>query len=306
MPARRSWTSPGPLFAALLLWLACLFALPAQARDILLVSTEQSPALQDFAEALAQHRPNDQVRLETPENLPPAANLDGQTRLLLLGSGALNWRLASHDAPPALTLLVSRVEARQVLGEREPPHLSLLWSDPPPARQLQLALQLSPRPQRIGVLLGPTSEFLLPELDQAARELGVELINERQTRPDDSRPLRELLGRSDLLLGLDDKQLYNAQTIKGILLSAYAENRALIGPTATFVKAGSLASSYSDQSDWLETLDTLLDQPAEQWPRSLYPERFKVQSNRQVARSLGIDLPDDAQLAQRLAEGEKP
>ncbi len=129
MSARRSWTSPGPLFAALLLWLACLFALPAQARDILLVSTEQSPALQDFAEALAQHRPNDQVRLETPENLPPAANLDGQTRLLLLGSGALNWRLASHDAPPALTLLVSRVEARQVLGEREPPHLSLLWSD---------------------------------------------------------------------------------------------------------------------------------------------------------------------------------
>ncbi len=115
-----------------------------------------------------------------------------------------------------------------------------------------------------------------------------------------------MLGRSDLLLGLDDKQLYNAQTIKGILLSAYAENRALIGPTAAFVKAGSLASSYSDQSDWLETLDTLLDRPAEQWPRSLYPERFKVQSNRQVARSLGIDLPDDAQLAQRLAEGEKP
>lgn len=306
MSARRSRTSPGPLLTALLLWLACLFTLPAQARDILLVSTEQSPALQDFTRALAQRRPNDQVRLESPESLPPAASLDGETRLLLLGSGALNWRLASHDAPPALTLLVSRIEARQVLGEREPSHLSLLWSDPPPARQLQLALQLNPRPQRIGVLLGPASEFLLQELIPAAEKLGVELVSELQTRPDDSRPLRELLGRSDLLLGLDDKQLYNAQTIKGILLSAYAQNRALIGPTATFVKAGSLASTYSDQSDWLETLDTLLDEPAERWPRSLYPERFKVQSNRQVARSLGIDLPVDAELAQRLAEGEKP
>lgn len=306
MSTRRSWTSPGTLLTALLLWLACLFALPAQARDILLVSTERSAALQDFAEALAQRRPNDQVRLESPENLPPAASLDGETRLLLLGSGALNWRLASHTAPPALTLLVSRVEARQVLGDREPPHLSLLWSDPPPVRQLQLALQLSPRPQRIGVLLGPSSEFLLAELDHAAQKLGVELVSELQTRSEDSRPLRELLGRSDLLLGLDDKQLYNAQTIKGILLSAYAENRALIGPTAAFVKAGSLASTYSDQGDWLETLDTLLDEPAEQWPRSLYPERFKVQSNRQVARSLGIDLQGDAELAQRLAEGEKP
>lgn len=306
MSTRRSWTSPGTLLTALLLWLACLFALPAQARDILLVSTERSAALQDFAEALAQRRPNDQVRLESPENLPPAASLDGETRLLLLGSGALNWRLDSHAAPPALTLLVSRVEARQVLGDREPPHLSLLWSDPPPVRQLQLALQLSPRPQRIGVLLSPSSEFLLAELDHAAQKLGVELVSELQTRSEDSRPLRELLGRSDLLLGLDDKQLYNAQTIKGILLSAYAENRALIGPTAAFVKAGSLASTYSDQSDWLETLDTLLDEPAEQWPRSLYPERFKVQSNRQVARSLGIDLQGDAELAQRLAEGEKP
>lgn len=306
MPARCSRMSPGPLLTALLLWLACLFALPAQARDILLVSTEQSAALQDFANALAQRRPDDHVRLESPENLPPAASLDGETRLLLLGSGALNWRLASHDAPPALTLLVSRVEARQVLGERDPPHLSLLWSDPPPARQLQLALQLRPRPQRIGVLLGPTSEFLQEELTQAARQLGVELVSELQTRADDTRPLRELLGRSDLLLGMDDKQLYNAQTIKGILLSAYAENRPLIGPTAAFVKAGSLASTYSDQNDWLETLDTLLDEPAEQWPRSLYPEHFKVQSNRQVARSLGIDLPVDAELAQRLAEGEKP
>ena len=306
MSARRSWTSPGPLITALLFWLACLFALPAQARELLLVSTEQSAALQDFADALAKRRPNDQVRLESPENLPPPDKLDGETRLLLLGSGALNWRLASHDAPSALTLLVSRVEARQVLGGRDVPHLTLLWSDPPPARQLALALQMSPRPQRIGVLLGPSSEFLLEELQHTAEKLGVELVSERQTRTDDGRPLRELLARSDLLLGLDDKQLYNAQTIKGILLSAYAENRALIGPTAAFVRAGSLASTYSDQSDWLETLDSLLEQPAQQWPRSLYPKRFKVQSNRQVARSLGIDLPVDAEIAQRLAEGEKP
>ncbi|MDN6860222.1 ABC transporter substrate-binding protein [Pseudomonas sp. CAN2814] len=306
MTARRSRMSPGNLLSALLLWLICLCALPAQAREILLVSSEKSPALQDFAEALAQRRPQDHIRLESPDHLPPAAQLGADTRLLLLGSAALNWRIASDDAPPALTLLVSRVEARQVLGERKVPHLSLLWSDPPPERQLRLALQLTPRPQRIGVLIGPTSEFLLEELEHAARKLGVELVSELQTRAEDGRPLRELLGRSDLLLGLDDKQLYNAQTIKGILLSTYAENRALIGPTAAFVKAGSLASTYSDQDDWLQTLDALLDQPAEHWPRSLYPERFKVQSNRQVARSLGIDLQGDAELAQRLAEGEKP
>lgn len=306
MLARRSWTSPGRILRPLLLCLALVLTLPAHAREILLVSSDQGPSVQSFYQALADRRPEDQVRLESPDDLPPAATLDKETRLLLLGSNALNWRLASEQAPPALVLLVSRVDAHQLIADRQLTGISLLWSDPPPGRQLQLAMQLSPRPQRIGVLLSPASEFLAGDLAHQATELGIELITQVQTASDDTRPLRELLDNSDLLLGLDDKQLYNPRTIKGILLSAYAENRALIGPTAAFVRAGSLASTYSDQNDWLDTLDPLLDQPPSQWPSSLYPERFKVLSNRQVARSLGIDLQDDASLARHLGEGESP
>ena len=36
-----------------------------------------------------------------------------------------------------------------------------------------------------------------------------------------------------------------------------------------------------------------------------YPRYFSVLSNAQVARSLGIPLPDDATLARRLAELEQ-
>lgn len=306
MSARRSWMSPGSFLRRLLLCVACAATLPVHAREILLVSSDQGDAVQAFSQALAERRPDDQIRLESPDALPPAAEFDQETRLLLLGTGALNWRLASETSPPALVLLVSRVEAHQLIADRQPSGVSLLWSDPPPARQLRLAMQLTPKPQRIGVLLSPASEFLAGELSQQAEQLGIQLVTQLQTRSDDTRPLRELLGSSDLLLGLDDKQLYNPRTIKGVLLSAYAENHALIGPTVAFVKAGSLASSYSDQNDWLDTLDPLLDQPPSQWPASLYPERFKVLSNRQVARSLGIDLQDDATLAHRLAEGESP
>lgn len=306
MSARRSWMSPGSLLRLMLLGLVSMLTLPAQALEILLVSSDRGDTVQAFSQALAERRPDDHVRLESPDDLPPAANIDQETRVLLLGSAALNWRLASEQSPPALVLLVSRVEAHQLIADRQPSGLSLLWSDPPLARQLQLALQLNPKPRRIGVLLSPASEFLATELSQQAEQLGIELVTQLQSRSDDPRPLRELLASSDLLLGLDDKQLYNPRTIKGILLSAYAENHALIGPTVAFVKAGSLASTYSDQSDWLDTLDTLLDQTPSQWPPSLYPERFKVLSNRQVARSLGIDLQDDATLAHRLAEGESP
>lgn len=78
-----------------------------------------------------------------------------------------------------------------------------------------------------------------------------------------------------------------------------------MGPNAGFVRAGSLASTYSDQSDWLAVLNRLLDHPPATWPRSLYPDHFKVVGNPQVARSLGIEQVDESSVAARLDEGEK-
>ena len=117
--------------------------------------------------------------------------------------------------------------------------------------------------------------------------------------------MQTLLDKSDVLLGLDDPDLYNSKTAKNLLLSSYSRQLALIGPNAGFVKAGSLASSYSDQSDWLVILDRLLDQPTATWPRTYYPPRFKVSSNPQVARSLGIEQINEASVATLLAEGER-
>ncbi|MBA4364220.1 MAG: ABC transporter substrate-binding protein, partial [Pseudomonas sp.] len=132
----------------------------------------------------------------------------------------------------------------------------------------------------------------------------LEVIAERWDNTNDSRPLQNLLKNCDVLLGLDDADLYNPKTAKNLLLSSYSRQLALVGPNAAFVKAGSLASTYSDQNDWLEVLDELLDRPQTGWPRALYPKHFKVLSNPQVARSLGIEQVTEAFVAAQLAEGE--
>ncbi|MGH8466813.1 MAG: ABC transporter substrate-binding protein, partial [Pseudomonas sp.] len=85
----------------------------------------------------------------------------------------------------------------------------------------------------------------------------------------------------------------------------YGQQIALIGPTAGFVRAGALASTLSNQEDWLAVLDRLLDQPPGRWPRALYPEHFSVVGNQQVARALGIDAIDPEGAALALAEGER-
>ncbi|MFJ2389719.1 ABC transporter substrate-binding protein [Pseudomonas koreensis] len=293
-------------------WLAgaCLFltawlhGVAVQAADILLTGAEDSPGVQAFVQALSELRPTDSVRFQPLASLPSPGKLPGNLRMILLDLPSLDWRLQEPQGPATLVLRISRLQARQRLGSTQPAHLSLLWSDPPLGRQLQLIQRILPQARRVGVLFDQHSEFLLKELQLAAAPLHLQIVSQRWDNTQDSRPLQTVLKNSDVLLGLDDPDLYNPKTAKNLLLSSYSRQIALVGPNAAFVRAGSLASTYSDQSDWLTILDQLLDRPPATWPRALYPERFKVSSNAQVARSLGIEPIDEASVARQLAEGE--
>ncbi|KTC51534.1 ABC transporter substrate-binding protein [Pseudomonas fluorescens ABAC62] len=286
--------------------LACLLlAAPAWSVEILLTAAEDGKDVQAFAQALAQQRPEDHVTFKPLNALPAPSQLPADTRLILLDLPGLDWRLQDAQGPPTLVLRISRLQAHQRKAITGHAHISLLWSDPPLQRQLHLIASILPQARRIGVLYSDESEFLLPELRRYASALELEIVPQRWDNINDSRPLQNLFRNSDVLLGLDDPQLYNPKTAKNLLLSSYAQQLPLVGPNAGFVRAGSLASTYSDQADWLAVLDRLLDQPPANWPRKLYPEHFKVVGNPQVARSLGIEQVDEADVAARLAEGEK-
>lgn len=288
------------------LLLVCLWPLGVlSASEVLLTGNHNSPGVEQFVQALRELRPADKVHFVPVTELARPSLLNPSIRLILLDSSGLEWRLSEAAGPPALAMRISRVQAEKRLGKLRPAYLSLLWSDPPLERQLRLAHFLLPDARRIGVLYAQHSQFMLEDLRRAAKPLGLEII--AQAWPDlrDNRPLQTLLQNSDVLLGIDDPQLYNSKTAKNLLLSSYGQQMALIGPNAGFVRAGALASTLSNQDDWLVVLDRLLDQSPSRWPRALYPDHFHVVGNQQVARALGIDSidPEDAALA--LAEGER-
>lgn len=303
--SRTTLLSFARLWQRALLLIGLLLTAPAWSANILLTAAEDSAGVQDFAQALARQRPADHVTFTPLKDLPAPRQLPADTRLILLDLPGLDWRLQDAEGPPTLVLRISRLQAHQRLGSMPHPRISLLWSDPPLDRQLRLITGILPQARRIGVLYGNDSEFLLRELSQYAAPLGLEIVPQLWNNINDSRPLQSLFRTSDVLLGLDDPQLYNPKTAKNLLLSSYAQQLPLVGPNAGFVKAGSLASTYSDQTDWLGVLDRLLDRPPASWPRTLYPQHFKVVGNPQVARSLGIEHVDESNVAARLAEGEK-
>lgn len=282
--------------------LLCCLNLPVYAQ-VILSAEQDSPAVRNFAQQLAQALPQHAIHYMPRSQLETHTSFAEDTQLILLGPKLLDWRLQlTQSAPPTLIMQVSRVQAHKRFSNRQPKHLTFLWSDPPLDRQIALLKTMLPGVKHIGVLYGDHSEFLLKEIEQALQ--AEQLILHKYYWPNsyDARSLANLLTQTDALLGVDDARIYNPTTIKSILLSSYARKQSLIGPTAAFIKAGSLASTYTDQDNWINTLQKLLQTPVNTWPASLYPDGFKVIVNQQVARSLGIQKSRPSELTEQLQQ----
>ena len=286
-----------------LICVCCLLggiSLPSQAK-IIISAEHDSPAVRSFAHELIQALPKHVINYMPRAQLEAKQQFSADTQLILLGPALLKWRLQFTQSTPAtLIMQVSRVQAYQQLSNQRPQHLTFLWSDPPVERQLALLKAMQPDAKNIGVLYGNHSSFLTKEVEQAAQAENLTLHKYYWPDSHDARSLARLLNKTDALLGLDDLDIYNPTTIKSILLSSYARKQALIGPTAAFIKAGSLSSTYSDKEDWLHSLQALLKTPADTWPHSVYPTEYKVLINPQVARSLGIQGSRPTQLLKQI------
>lgn len=279
--------------------LLCISA-PLQAQ-VILSADQDSSSVRSFAEELAQALPLQSVKYMPRSQLQAQNDFPADTRLILLGPALLDWRLQlRQNAPATLIMQVSRVQAYRRITNQQPQGLTFLWNDPPLDRQIALLKIMLPGRKNIGVLYGNHSSFLLKEIKQAMQTHDLTLHPHYWPDSYDARSLSRLLNKTDVLLGIDDAEIYNPATIKSILLSSYARKQALIGPTAAFIKAGSLASTYSDKDDWLRSLQQLLQAPTKNWPHSFYPEEFKIMLNPQVARSLGIETDQVTNLVEQL------
>lgn len=118
--------------------------------------------------------------------------------------------------------------------------------------------------------------------------------------------LRRLARQNSSLLMLPDHRLYNRKSLKGVLLTTYRSRLPVISYSPAHVKSGALASIYSSPENIGRHLGDLLNQfiknkslPAED---RLFARYYSIKTNRQVARALGLSLPDEEQLKLRLGE----
>ncbi len=121
--------------------------------------------------------------------------------------------------------------------------------------------------------------------------------------------IKDLLKRNDVLLSSPNPNIYNRHTLKGILLSAYRQNKPVISYSPSHVKSGALAAIFSSPENIGHQISDVLNHSLEDInfrPENFYyAAEFDIQINQRVAKSLNLKLADEEQVLINLRSESK-
>ncbi|OIR14635.1 ABC transporter substrate binding protein [mine drainage metagenome] len=284
------------MLSALLVYL-CSSLSPVQAASlrVTVVLSEDGGAYQTFGEALRSQLQPGRVSLYVQRAGQPLGAADLYIAVGMKAASAL----AAREAP-TLSVLIPKAGYEQLLktSERHGEPRSAVFLDQPVQRQVALLLAALPAVKQVGVIYAaPQPE--LPNLRRLLADKGIRLhdqiVDKTQSLND---ALENILDVSEVLFVLADSEVYNAGTIRNILLTAYRKQVPLVGISQAYVKAGALCAIYSTPEQIARQTAGLIERYAEsgRLPAAQYPSEFEVLVNTQVARSLEIHMKDAGQL----------
>ncbi len=290
----------------------------AAEKTVLVLLSKEQPEYQEVANSLRQTLAQ-QAGLGVEVNV--AALADGVRRLtenadappsmvVTVGTHAAKLTALQHGSVPILHTLLPRqayLELARGRGQDRTRRHTAIYVDQPLRRQLNLVGFALPEHTRVAAILGPATAALEGELVGAARDRDLDLHVRRLTSPTDLIPLlSEALEESDVLLSLPDPMVFNSGTLHHLLIATYHHKVPVVGFSRAFVEAGALLAVYSTPAQTgrqaAEIVRQALQAPARPLPPPQYPKYFAVAVNRRVAASLGLDIPDEQTLLNRLQD----
>lgn len=206
--------------------------------------------------------------------------------------------------PPTLFVLPQPTDA--LIQKQD----GVLYWTPSLAAQLALIKIIQPAVNKVGMLVNGQGEdsSWLRTFKQYAATQGVDVRIQNVDKSRIGRQVSDLAASTDILLAQPDSYIYNRETIRFILLAAYRQNRVLVGPSPAFVNAGSLASLYAAPNSIYEELVQQIHYFLKN--NKLVPasrvKKLNVSLNPQVAKSLGLIVPEANEVEQKLHLEELP
>jgi len=241
--------------------------------EVVIVAAEPSPVLDKLAALVAGYS-------DQPTRIADSYRPAMGAHHFLVGEPVIqHW----PDDVAATAVLTSR----QIVEQYRLRLQGAIYLEPPLARQMDLIQSILPSSD-VAVIYGPSVlPWAWPELS-ILEENGAQLVR-YQPGQSLNYALKDALRGNDVLLGINDPDIYNPQSIKNILISAYRQNIPLVGPGRAYIRAGAIASTYSSLDDIARRMaDVVLGRITHAFDYNPY---FSVAYNEQVARSLNISLP---------------
>lgn len=290
----------------------------AAGKNVLVLLSKEQTEYQEVAESLRQTLAqlpgqSTEVHVATlPEGVRRLMD-DADTppdMIVTVGTQAAKLTALQHVSVPVLHTLLPRQTYLELARERSQGRTrrhTAIYIDQPLRRQLNLIGFALPDHTRVAVILGPATAPLENELTTAARDRDLDLQVRHLSSPAELIPqLREALESSDVLLSLPDPMVFNSGTLHHLLIATYHRKVPVAGFSRAFVEAGALLAVYSTPAQTgrqaAEIVQQTLRVPARPLPPPQYPKYFAVAVNHRVAASLGIDMPDEQALLDRLQD----
>lgn len=227
-----------------------------------------------------------------------------------VGVAASRSAIERPSPAPLLLAMLSQLEYEALRSHpglrRSDRRVGVLLRDPAMADQLVLIDAVLPQKRRLGVVATVESEPLLRELQRAATGWDLQV----QYAPDPTAlatALRTVVLVSDALLVLPDLIGDNQAATLAVLRAAAGAGLPVFGASDGLVRSGGLAAAVSTPQQLALQARALCERLAaggsgagsSAWVEPASPATVRV--NLQVARGLGLRLPDERTLGRRIA-----
>lgn len=257
-----------------------------------------------FRKAMARLAPAVEVRESEAVDETPAARL-----VVAVGSQSFQQAIQKSSRGPVVAALLPRYAYERILQQAGATvATSAVFLDQPEDRQLAMLSLLPGPPDTIGIFRSATNVLSLPRLRAGAAKYRLKLREEAVLAENElASAIQNLSAHADVILATPDPAIFSSQTIPGILLSAYRARVPLVGFSPAYTRAGALVSMHSSVAQLAEQTAEMARQVVAggSVPAPQVPSDFEVSINRQVARSMGIELPTEAVLVDRIKARER-
>ena len=270
-------------------------------------NTLHANIIQKLSDNLKIKHPDIIVSEVTPEEKIQTVNSKTD---LIVGIGKAGMYSANEHYPKTKKLFISTDPNKYKLDTNKNKKDAILYMAQPYCRQIRFIKLLNSKWKTIGLLNSQEKPINTKIIRQCAKKHGIDTyivntINNEQLKDD----IKEVLNHSDLLLALPDKNIYNSQSVKNLLLTSYRHRKPVIAFSKNFVDAGALAAIYSTTEQIAQSASTLIEQYfklGQRFKKSVhYPDAFDVSINRQVFNALDLTTPEPSQLKTTLRDFEK-